>query len=287
MLKKFGSAVYIILILSLPMIAMGEAISLSARLDKTEIPFDGTVELSLEIKWQGGIGNYLFELLPLPTTQNLKVLGSATAVSSATESGQEITTRSFRYTLEPTKAGVGVIEPIVLKYVTMPDSIPSQLSSQRFQIMIASPVAKPVKSNIGKYIWFVIPAVVAIALILYWVIRRRRNAVPKELPKSPEQIALDELTIIRKDLQFDRKAFFTRLYKLIIMYLENRYQLESAGKSAEAIIAELERFDMSVGDKEKITGWLIAADKEKYAPIGGSPGDILRLSTELESFFGK
>lgn len=269
------------------MIAMGEAISLSARLDKTEIPFDGTVELSLEIKWQGGIGNYLFELLPLPTTQNLKVLGSATAVSSATESGQEITTRSFRYTLEPTKAGVGVIEPIVLKYVTMPDSIPSQLSSQRFQIMIASPVAKPVKSNIGKYIWFVIPAVVAIALILYWVIRRRRNAVPKELPKSPEQIALDELTIIRKDLQFDRKAFFTRLYKLIIMYLENRYQLESAGKSAEAIIAELERFDMSVGDKEKITGWLIAADKEKYAPIGGSPGDILRLSTELESFFGK
>jgi hypothetical protein len=287
MLKKLRLLSIFFFVLSFPVIGKAEAISLSAQVDKTEIPFEETVELRLEIKWQGGIGNYLFELLPLPETQNLKVLGSATAVSSTTEGGQEVTTRSFRYTLSPTKAGLGVIEPIVLKYVSMPDSIPGELVSQRFQILIAKPVPREVKSGIGSYIWFSVPAVIIIAGIVFWFIRRKKNKIPKEVPKSPEESALEELTIIKKDLQFDRKAFFTRLYKLIIMYLENKYRLESAGKSAENIMAELEGLDMPAGDKDKVKGWLTIAEKEKYAPMGGSPGDILRLSAELESFWGK
>jgi hypothetical protein len=44
---------------------------------------------------------------------------------------------------------------------------------------------------------------------------------------------------------------------------------------------------MPAGDKDKVKGWLTIAEKEKYAPMGGSPGDILRLSAELESFWGK
>ena len=52
-------------------LSAGENISLSAGLNKSEIPFEGDVELKLEIKWQGDISSYVFEVLPLPELENL------------------------------------------------------------------------------------------------------------------------------------------------------------------------------------------------------------------------
>ena len=81
----------IFIILFLPVLSLnaGENISLSAALDRFDIPFEETVELELEIKWQGDITSYAFELIPLPELENLKVLGTSSAISSGIEEGVE------------------------------------------------------------------------------------------------------------------------------------------------------------------------------------------------------
>ncbi len=70
-------------------------------------------------------------------------------------------------------------------------------------------------------------------------------------------------------------------------YIEKKYQLSTAGKTAAAISDEMEKLDISVGLKEKLTGWLTQAETEKFAPLAGSPGDIIRLISELENYFRK
>ncbi len=267
--------------------ASGDELSLSAGLDKTDIPFESTVNLNMEIRWQGGIERYAFEIFPLPSAQNLSVLGSTSAVSSRTEAGQEITTRSFKYTFRPTKAGIGIIEPIVLNYVSMPDSTPGQLTSQRFQVIIAEPIPPPVKSNSWKYLIGTILLIAVMAAAVFFVLRRKRNRVPAAPVKTPEESFLEELAEVKKESQGDRKVFFTRLYKLLNVYMERKYGLVTAGKATSAVLNEMERIEFPAGGRERISEWLALADKEKYAPIEGAPGDIIRLIAELENFFRK
>jgi hypothetical protein len=282
-MTKLISSIGLLLVFCLPLSA--EEISLSAALDKTDIPFESTVNLNLEIKWQGGVGQYAFELLPLPATQKLKVLGTTSAVSSRVENGHEITTRAFKYTLKPTQFGIGLIEPIILKYVSLPDSIPGQLASQQFQVIIAKPVPPPAESKTKIYLLIFISAIILASGAIFLLIRRRGNRTKKEPEKTPEQYLLVDLALIKKESLSDRKLFFTRLYKILTDYLERKYAWITAGKTTSVLLNELQNLDLLAGDKEKLSCWLTLAEKEKYAPSGGAPGDTIRLSTEIESFF--
>lgn len=267
--------------------AWGEEISLSARLDKTEIPFESTVELSLEVRWQGGIEKYAFEILPLPTAHGLRPLGTTSSISSRKENGVDYTTRTFKYTLKPVTGGTGVIEPIVLRYVAMPDSIPGQLTSQQFQIAIAQPLPPEKKSHL--------PIVVALSAIIlflsvcaiYFLSLRRKKRIPREPIRTAEQIFLDDLSLAKKESQSERKLFFTRLYKLLIGFMEKKYGISGAGRATSDILSEMEKAEIPLESKEQLSIWLTLADKEKYAPSGGTPGDIIRLITDLEIFFNR
>jgi len=265
----------------------GEEISLSARLDKTEIPFESTVELSLEVRWQGGMEKYAFEFLPLPTAHGLKPLGTTSAISSRKENGADYTTRTFKYTLKPITGGTGVIEPIVLKYVAMPDSIPGELASQQFQIAIAQPLPPKKKSHLP-----IIAAISALILSLsicaiYLLKLRRKRRISKEPVRTAEQIFLDDLALAKKESQSERKLFFTRLYKLLTGFMEKKYGISGVGRATSDILAEIEKAEIPLEDKERLSEWLTLADKEKYAPSSGTPGDIIRLSADLENFFNR
>ena len=287
LIRLIKSRILAVLMLFSFVTASADELSLSAGIDKTDIPFESSVNLSMEIRWQGGIGRYAFEILPLPSAQNLTVLGSTLAVSSRTEAGQEITTRTFKYTFKPTKAGVGIIEPIVLNYLSLPDSTAGQLTSQRFQVIIAEPIPPPVKSNSWKYLIGVIVLIAIMAAAIFFVFRWKRSRVPVAPIKTPEELFLEQLAVAKKESQGDRKAFFTRLYKLLNDYLEKKYGLVAAGKATSAVLNEMERIEFPAGGRERISEWLALADKEKYAPIEGAPGDIIRLIAEIETFFGK
>jgi hypothetical protein len=282
--RVFLSAIGLMVLL-LSSLSAGERIGLSAHLDKSDIAFEETVELQLEIRWNGNITSYAFEVLPLPELENLKVLGTSSSISSGIENGQETTTRFFKYRLKPTSSGVGTVNPIILQCVSMPDSIPNQLATQLLTVNIAKPIPVEEKSGIPAYL-IVFLVIILIAGFTFVVLRMRKK--PEAIPnKSPEEIFFEDLTRLKQDGQSDRKIFFTRLYKMLTSYIEKKYGLEVLNQTAENIVAKLENIEMPINDRDKISNWLIKSEKEKYAPFGGEPGDIIRLTAELEKYFEK
>lgn len=268
--------------------AVASEISLTGSVDKTDIAFEDSVTLTVEIKWLGDITAYKFEVLPLPTCENLKVTGTSASISSKTSEGQGITVRTFTYVLRPTQAGTGTIEPITLDYTSLPDSTTGQLATQQFHILIAKPILRGSESNLpwlAKILIWGAALIVIVAIILIIIIKK--HSKPSEPQVTPAQKFLDELGVVKKDFANDRKQFFTRLHKLLIIFLESNYGLALSGKTTQLILKDMEPLEMPAEIKEKIGQWLLQADKEKFAPGTGAPGDVIRLATEIEDIFRK
>jgi hypothetical protein len=286
-IELLKTALYILstLLIGLAGPLTAQEISLSGGVDKTDIAFEDSLTLAVEIKWVGDITSYSFGLLPLPETENLQVVGTSSAISSSTEEGRDTTTRTFRYALRPTGSGVGIIEPIVLSYIAWPDSIPGELTTQQFKILIAAPLPTEDDGRLFPIVIVSVGAVVVIAVVGVLILRRRRRAAPEPVRTAKERF-LGEFEAVKKEAQSDRRLFFTRFYKLLIDYLADEYGLSVTGKTTRLILEELDELDIALERKQKIAQWLELAERGKFAPGGGSPGDVLRLVTEIDSFFG-
>lgn len=266
--------------------AQDSEISFSAELSKADIKFEDTTDLNITVKWWGDKSRYIFEAFPLPETQNLQVQGTSTAISSGTEEGKQYVSRTYKYTFKPTDAGVGAIEPITLKYIEMPDSVPGQLTTQRFQVLIAAPKIVPKEDESTSNLFYIIGGIILLgAVVVIIIFIRAGNKKPKEIKKSPEEIYLDELAETKKETGTERKLFYSRLYKLLVGYIAEKYEIGTIGRTTQDIAEDLENSDIEIEHKEKLKAWLILADKEKYAPHAGEPGDTIRLTTEMEKYF--
>ncbi len=283
-LHRFGPLILLFVLVCQPLVVSADEISLSSTLDKTDIAYEDSVSLTVELKWQGDLRNYSFELLPLPETSNLKIIGTSSSISSREEDRTEVTVRTFKYNLKPTLAGVGTIQPIDIKYISWPDSIPGFLTTQSFQVIIAEPIPPP--EPISKTpIFIAVGAVIIVGIVLFVIFGRKKKETI--VVKNVEEYFLDELAIIKKESQSDRKIFFTRLYKALAEYIERKFAIKVSGLSSAAMLSKLEKVELFPELKEPLSNWIRQAETEKYAPVGGTPGDIIRLITELENFFRK
>nr|MBN2276747.1 hypothetical protein [candidate division Zixibacteria bacterium] len=281
------SIIYLVLafigVISNPVLA-GE-ISLTGTVDRTEMAFEDRLNLELQIRWQGVITDYTFEIMPLPTTENLKVVGTSSTISSTLEDGVDYTTRSFKYSLQPTGSGIGAIEPVTFNYVSLPDSIPGQLTTQRFTVQIAKPAARPQETGTVPYIIIYVTILVIIAAVVAVIIIIRKKRAARAVPEpSLEDKFRDQMETLKKEAGGDRQLFFTRFYRLILLYLESKFGIKTAGKTTALILANLEKTDMPPERQEKIAGWLKQAEQEKFAPGRGTPGDVMRIITEVDDF---
>jgi len=259
-------------------------IGLSGSIDKTEMAYEDFVNLTLEVKWQGVITDYSFDIMPRPQAQNLKVVGTSSTISSTVENGVDYTTRTFKYSLKPTGFGTGTISPVTFKYFTMPDSIPGELTTQQFEVKIDKPLPPPEESdNTLLIIIMAVVVFVAAGVIVFVIWRKKKSQVVPE--KSAEEIVREQLELLRKESQGDRKTFFIRFYKLIIFYLENKYGLSVSGRTTRVILESMEEADIPMNRKEILINWLKMAEVEKFSPSKGEPGDIMRLITAVENFF--
>lgn len=280
--KRIDIILIFLLVLGIAGTAVSDELSLSASLDKTAIGFEEKVTLVLEIRWTGTIADYRFGMLPIPETERLAVQGSSSAISSDEREGQDITTRTFRYEFKPTKGGTGRIYPITLEYITMPDSVPGQLMTQELTVLIAPPMKKVEETGLAWY-YYVIIAVIVIGVVIAVIVFVIKRGASVEPEVKPEQAVLVKLAGIREDGQADRKAFYTRLYRLLLDYITQKYGVAVSGMMPQDVMAALDEKEMPPGEKDKLSGWLTLADREKFAPGGGEPGDTIRLITEIEN----
>ncbi len=250
------------------------------------MPFEETAEFEIAVSWNGSPTAYRFPKALRLQADKLKVARFSSKVSSTGIGADEVTTKLFKYVLEPTLSGQGTIEPLAIEFVSWPDSVAGELLTDRVTITIAVPVPQ-IATTEGEgslLLWGMIVLVViggAVGVVLF--LRKRE---PGEAVKTPGQMFLDELTVLRTGSS-DLKDFQTGLYKNLLSFLEAKYGIAVSGRSTGMIVADLEKTDLSLHAREKIAGWLTRAEKEKYSPSVMLPGESLRLESEVRELFEK
>ena len=278
-------------VFSLIIIATGPAfaanLSLSQALDKTEIPFEETAELTFTLSWDGPQSAYLFTKPLQPTVDRMKVQKFSSTISSVGSGPDEKTTKIYKFTLQPESPGIANIQPVTIEYLTWPDSIPGQVVSEPMSLVIDEPVPVVEKKGlpIGTFIIIVVVVIAFGSSVMIFVIaraRKKRESVPV---LTSEQKFLEKLAKLKLDTGSDLKRFQTGLYKILIEYLNEKYGLELAGLSSQDIVEKLNAVEMDGSVKGKVTGWLMRAEKEKFTPQGHAPGETIRLEAEIRTFF--
>jgi hypothetical protein len=285
------SVVAFILLLGLSLLALSafaDGISVSQSIDRTEIPFEGVAHLEITIKWNGPQSAYLFDQPLRPQFDRLKPLGFSSSIGSTGSGDDEITTKTYKYTLQPTQSGQGRIYAIPIEYLSWPDSIPGQLITEEMVIAVATPVPVEVSEELSV-VWL---AVIVMAVVLlvsgtwFWI-RRSSKRAERPVEKSPAEVFLENLGILKEESSGDLKAFQTGLYKHLVTFLKSQYGIRGKGDSVNDIVAEIDALEWPDSQKEKVCGWLVRADKEKFTPVTTAPGETIRLETEIRAFIEK
>lgn len=279
----------LVIIAGLAACSVAQAIELSQSLDKASIAYEEQAVLTITIRWSGNQSAYLFDRPVQPTLDKLRVQKFATSVASQATDMGEVTTKTFTFALAPIGSGTARIEPMTIHYVSWPDSLPGELVTSEMTLTVAP--AKPVAKSTGwlgklppvAWIAMVIIAVGSLGIGTFLFLKKRKKPVVEV--KSHSTVFLEGLTALKTDAGSDLKRFQTGLYKLIVAFVHDQFKIDVSGKSAEKITQAIQAANLPEASKEKLTGWLLRADREKFSPLPPAPGETIRLEAELRQFF--
>ncbi|RME27350.1 MAG: hypothetical protein D6800_05180 [Candidatus Zixiibacteriota bacterium] len=286
-MKQLLTALFFSIILTA--VVRGDGITVTQELDRTEIPFEQTATLQVKLTWPGPMTAYLIEGPLRPELEKLKVGRFSSSVTSRGTGADEVTTKTYTFTLQPTASGVGRILPMEVHYVSLPDSIPGTLTTDALELTIAE--KKPVSTsgsgvlNAGLMVGLLTILLVALAGVVIY--RRQKSRQAREPVVSPSQTLVDALSKLRSETGSDLKRFRAGAFPLITAFLADRYGVATAGQSAGQIVEQLSRLDLSERQREQLETWLVECEQAKYSPVTSAPGDVIRLETEMRQFFGQ
>jgi hypothetical protein len=262
-------------------------ISISTEISRATIPFEGKDTLTVSLTWAGEPFLYQIDDFPMPSLEKLQILGSSTSVSSSADSTVEsgtTTTRTYRYVLQPTDYGTGVIEPLDITAKNRVSNESHELKTGRLTVEIAKPI--PVEAKGGNGLGIIILAIALVMIFgassaVYIRVRRRQR---ESLNVVVDGHYCEALEAIKKEAVADRKLFYSRVYRLLLNFLEKERSLDVSGKTGEEIVTTVQSIE-DENERRQITQWLRQAQKIKYQPESPSPGDVENSYDELYKFF--
>jgi len=278
------TTIAIILVMAGPLSA-DDAISISAEISSASMAFEAKDTLTVRLTWAGEPFLYQINDFPMPTLEKLEILGSSSSVASSVDStveGGEITTRTFRYILQPTDFGTGIVNPLNLTAKHRESGEAHDLKTGRLTIEIAKPVPREVPESGDSTLIFIIMAIVIIGggVAAFIIIRRKPKA--EEIPADLSY--LENLKEIRKESVADKKLFYARLYRLLLSYLEKERGLEVSGKTGDEVTQIVNGLEDGP-EKANLTLWINLAQKVKYRPEEPSAGDVENTYNAVYKFF--
>jgi len=271
-----------------PIPSVGEAsISVAQSIDRTEMAFDDTAAFRITVTWDGPALAYRFEKAFRLNSDKLKVARYSSSVRSAGYGPTETTTKVFEYQLAPVLSGIATIQPLILEYVSWPDSLVGELTTDPVSVAIAEPVPAELRKQgglSGGWLALIIVGVMGAAVGAFAFFKPKPRI---EKVKSPVEVFLEQLDAVRKDAGMDLKKFQTGVYRRLIVYIQTCYGLDLTGQSADATARELAAVEPDQSVSEVLSGWLIRAEKEKFSPLTPAPGEVSRLEAEIRGFFDR
>jgi hypothetical protein len=260
-------------------------ISVSQNLSKTDIAFEDTTVFEIVLQWDGPQTAYRFDKPLNPLIDLMRVKGYSSSISSTGTGAAETTTKRYKYVLVPTQSGTGRIAPVDVAYLVWPDSIPGQLTTEPMSVQIAKPVPKPEKRESFPWVYIVIAVIVLGGVVVAVVILRKRPKADTTPSRKPEESVLDGLARLKADAGGDFKKFQSGLHSLLTSYLKEKYQFETAQLDARTIESSLLETKLSESQQKSLAEWIINAERDKFRPVSPEPGEIMRLETEIRTFF--
>ena len=267
-----------------PARAAGE-IGISAEISSAAIAFEAKDTLTIILTWAGEPFLYQIDDFPIPALEKMEILGSSSSVSSALDStpaANEITTRTFRYILQPTDFGTGVVNPLNLTAKNRITGEAHDLKTGRLTIEIAKPAPPPAPQSKKISLYIIIPAIVIIGGGAVVFVMMRRKPRPEQTPVKLSY--LENLREIKKETVSDKKLFYSRLYRLLLAYLEKERGLEVSGKTGAEVTQIIEGLQDGL-EKNNLKLWINLAQNVKYRPDEPSTGDVENTYNAVYRFF--
>ncbi len=290
-LRKYKRIIWVSLILLV--IGSGTdayGIGISAEIDKQQISFDETVLLTISISWEGEQFLYKFDDFPMPELDKLELL--STSSSSSTRIGDdgktEETVLTYSYKLSPSNYGAGAVLPLELVARHRETGLDYPLETGRLAVSIDKPQPKMIETTESGAIWWVILVVVIVgsgATVALILIKQRSKRADRAVPAGQEYI--NDLENIKRETVSDGKLFYSRLFRLLVRYLESELHLSVAGKTGEeilAIIRGLENDNENENIKLSYIVWLEKINRVKYSPSTPPVGDIEEMYNAVRKF---
>ena len=97
----------------------GSGISLSAFVDKTEVPYNRLLVFTVHLEWSGELDRYEIHPFDNPIVQNFEIVGNASSNRVAVVAGEPTAVQEYTFTLKPESMGMGYIEGMILKKIPM------------------------------------------------------------------------------------------------------------------------------------------------------------------------
>ncbi|HEX2896432.1 MAG TPA: BatD family protein, partial [candidate division Zixibacteria bacterium] len=281
---KIKSALPYITVLSIFLISpIVDAISLSQSIDRTDMAFEDSAKFEITVEWPGAQMAYRFVNPLNPYIDRLKVGRFSSSITSTGTGEDERTTKKFTYVLIPTSSGNGKVDPITISYLTWPDSVAGELITEPVSITIAE--QKIVAKSNKLPIWApIIGGILLLGSGTAFYLARSRAVKSRPPVKTPSQAALDDLTKLKAESGNDLKKFQTGVYNILMTFLKAKYDINVSGESEERIEELLKKAPLAEQTQREIAGWLIKAERDKFRPVEASPGETVRLETELRRF---
>ena len=278
------SFLVILIFLFCPLV--GQTIDISQSLDKFEIPFEDSVLFEITVQWEGPPHAYLFNKPLNPTFSYLKAGTLSSSVSSIGIGENEKTTKKFKYILFPTQSGQGIIEPINVKYLSLIDSTEGELFTEMMTVAIATPIPKEISKGISLYYLIILGLILFMGVLTALIIiRKKTNKEISEPIKTNREIFLEKLSELRNNTGSNLKEFQSGLYNILLEFFMNEYKLDLSELDDENITQKIDETKLTQLQKENITGWLLQAKKDRYQPLKSSPGETIRLESEIRNLF--
>ncbi len=221
-----------------------------------------------------------------------------------TDNGKQILQQV--YTLEPTLAGLSIINPIEINFVdnrTNGDGKPHRVETEAIKLEIATmigseapsldqlrpveaPIELPDDSPNSLLLWaFGIIAGLILIGVAVWLMTRRRKPVEPEL--TPQQLAWRELNelIASKLSETDVKEYFVQLTGVVRRYIERSTAVNAPELTTEEFLRHVSRQKIFSEEEDRRLGvFLESADLVKFA--GYQPDEeIIKQSTHKAKQF--
>ncbi len=247
-------------------------IELKSSVDRSRVPLGQMLTFMVQASWEGEQDRFSITPVGPPECENFEILGTSSLNEATVEEGRIKSIRTFKFMLKPTQTGRGRIGSVKLSYVDNLTQDSSSLSTQPINVQIEPPVEK-------KRPGYKTLLIMVILLVLIYVVysaktkKRRKEASEggktKEFPdeeKSLEEATLSKLEAISEKAQTKGEEDLpSDVYKLLIGFLEAKYQIVTSGKTTDDIIGSLSNLNLPEERISLLKEILSTCDLAKFA----------------------